>query len=132
MLNYRRALVPGASWFFTVNLLERRGNDLLVRHIDALRASVRRVHRVHPFTIDAWVVLPEHMHCVWTLPPGDAAYSLRWRLIKTFFCHTPCLLMNIGQQCACREASVASGSGVIGSISSSTKRTSAGTSITYT
>ena len=59
MPNYRRALVPGASWFFTVNLLERRGNDLLVRQVDVLRACVRRVHRLHPFTIDAWVVLPE-------------------------------------------------------------------------
>ncbi len=85
MPNYRRALAPGASWFFTVNLLERRGNDLLVRHIDVLRTAVRSVHRLHPFTINAWVVLPEHMHCVWTLPPGDADYSLRWRLIKTFF-----------------------------------------------
>lgn len=85
MPDYRRALVPGASWFFTVNLLERRGNDLLVRHIDVLRAAVRRVHQLHPFTINAWVVLPEHMHCVWTLPPGDADYSLRWRLIKTSF-----------------------------------------------
>ncbi len=86
MPNYRRALVPGASWFFTVNLLQRRNNDLLVRHVDTLREAVRRVHHLHPFTINAWVVLPEHMHCVWTLPPGDADYSLRWRLIKTFFC----------------------------------------------
>jgi putative transposase len=86
MPNYRRALVPGASWFFTVNLLQRRNNDLLVRHVDILREAVRRVHRLHPFAINAWVVLPEHMHCVWTLPPGDADYSLRWRLIKTFFC----------------------------------------------
>lgn len=68
-----------------MNLLERRGNDLLVRHIDVLRTAVRRVHRLHPFIINAWVVLPEHMHCVWTLPPGDADYPLRWRLIKTFF-----------------------------------------------
>jgi REP element-mobilizing transposase RayT len=42
--------------------------------------------RCHPFVIDAWVVLPEHMHCVWTLPPGETAYSMRWRLIKTLFC----------------------------------------------
>jgi putative transposase len=86
MPDYRRALVPGASWFFTVNLLQRRNNDLLIRHVDTLREAVRRVHRLHPFTINAWVVLPEHMHCVWTLPPGDTDYSLRWRLIKTFFC----------------------------------------------
>jgi putative transposase len=86
MPNYRRAFEPGATWFFTVNLLQRRGNDLLTRRIDLLRHAVRRVHRLHPFVIDAWVVLPEHMHCVWTLPSGDTAYPLRWRLIKTFFC----------------------------------------------
>lgn len=86
MPNYRRAFAPGASWFFTVNLLQRRRNDLLLRHVELLRDVVRRVHRDYPFTIDAWVVLPEHMHCVWTLPPGDADYPLRWRLIKTFFC----------------------------------------------
>lgn len=44
-----------------------------------------RVHRAHPFTIDAWVVLPDHLHCVWTLPPGDDAFSAGWRLIKTIF-----------------------------------------------
>lgn len=86
MPNYRRARVEGATWFFTVNLLQRRGNDLLVRHIDTLREAIRHVRRLHPFGIDAWVVLPEHMHCVWTLPPGDANFPLRWRLLKTFFC----------------------------------------------
>lgn len=84
--NYRRAYAPGTSCFFTVNLLQRRNNDLLLRHIDLLRDAVRRVHRLQPFVIDARVVLPEHMHCVWTLPPGDTAYSMRWRLIKTLFC----------------------------------------------
>lgn len=86
MPHYHRAFVPGATWFFTVNLLQRRRNDLLIRHVDLLRDAVRRVHRLHPFVVDAWVVLPEHMHCVWTLPPGDMAYPLRWRLIKTLFC----------------------------------------------
>ena len=47
-----------------VNLLERRGNDLLTRHVDLLRSAVRTVHQVRPFTIDAWVVLPDHLHCV--------------------------------------------------------------------
>ena len=109
MPNYHRALVPWASWFFTVDLLERRGNDLLVRHIDLFRASVRRVHRLHPFTIDAWVVLPEHMHCVWTLPPGDADYALRWRLIKTFFSralptseHRSAVRLQRGERGVCR------------------------------
>ena len=85
MPNYRRAFVPGGAWFFTVNLLERHGNDLLVREIDLLRATVRRVRDKYPFHIDAWVVLPEHLHCVMTLPPGDSDFSLRWRLIKSGF-----------------------------------------------
>jgi putative transposase len=85
MPNYRRATVAGASYFFTVNLLERHGNDLLVRRVDDLRDCVRQVKNLHPFHIDAWVVLPEHMHAVWTLPPGDANFSQRWRLIKSLF-----------------------------------------------
>ncbi len=85
MPNYRRAFLPGGTWFFTVNLLERHGNDLLVREIELLRATVRRVRDKYPFRIDAWVVLPEHLHCVMTLPPGDSDFSLRWRLIKSGF-----------------------------------------------
>lgn len=75
MPNYRRALTPGGTWFFTVNLLERRGNDLLVRHIDLLRASVAAERSRRPFAIRAWVVLPEHMHWMWTLPVGDAGFQ---------------------------------------------------------
>lgn len=86
MPNYRRVHTPGSTWFFTAALLRRRDNDLLVRHVEVLRDAVLRVQRLHPFVIDAWVVLPEHMHCVWTLPPGDSARPLRWRLLKTFFC----------------------------------------------
>lgn len=85
MPNYRRAYASGGTWFFTVNLLQRRNNDLLVRHIHDLRAAVRRVMMLYPWHIDAWVVLPEHMHCVWTLPDGDHDYATRWRLIKTGF-----------------------------------------------
>jgi putative transposase len=82
---YRRTRVPGASWFFTVALAERRHGRLLVDHIDALRAAVRWVRERHPFHIDAFVVLPDHLHCVWTLPEGDADYSMRWGLIKAKF-----------------------------------------------
>jgi putative transposase len=85
MPNYRRAWHPGGTYFFTVNLLERSGNDLLVRHINLLRESVRVVRAAHPFAIHAWVVLPEHLHCVIELPVGDANFSLRWRLIKSHF-----------------------------------------------
>ncbi|MFC6520033.1 transposase [Undibacterium arcticum] len=72
MPNYRRAWHPGGTFFFTVNLLQRSGNDLLVRHIDLLRDAVRVVLVTHPFTIHAWVVLPDHLHCVIELPIGDA------------------------------------------------------------
>jgi putative transposase len=85
MPDYRRVRIPGGTYFFTVNLLERYPNDLLVRHIDILRNAVRRVHRNNPFHIDAWVVLPDHLHAVWTLPPEDADYANRWRTIKQHF-----------------------------------------------
>jgi len=84
MPDYRRNRVPGGTYFFTVNLLER-SNTLLVSHVDALREAVRKVRAARPFHIDAWVVLPEHMHAVWTLPPGDTDYSARWRAIKIAF-----------------------------------------------
>jgi putative transposase len=58
-----------------VNLLDRRSNLLMAR-IDALRDAVRQVHGRAPFHIDAWVVLPDHMHCLWTLPEGDANFPV--------------------------------------------------------
>ena len=67
MPDYRRNRVPGGTFFFTVNLLDRRSN-LLVTNIDALRDAVRRVRARAPFHINAWVALPDHMHCLWTLP----------------------------------------------------------------
>ena len=85
MPDYRRAWHPGGTYFFTVNLLQRHDNDLLVRHIDALRDAVRTVKKRHPFHIHAWVVLPEHLHCVIELPPDDADFATRWRLIKMGF-----------------------------------------------
>ena len=84
MPNYRRNRVPGGTYFFTVNLLERK-LALLVEHIDDLREAVRVVRGTQPFHIDAWVVLPDHMHAIWTLPPGDDRYSDRWRAIKKAF-----------------------------------------------
>src|SRR2546423_14588829 len=84
MPNYRRAFVQGGCWFFTVNLLERR-RTLLVDHIDSLRDSVASTRHKYPFEIDAFVVLPDHIHAIWTLPPDDADFSTRWRLIKTAF-----------------------------------------------
>jgi len=77
-----------ACWrhlFFTVNLLQRNENDLLVRHIDLLREAIRSTRRAHPFVIHGWVVLPDHMHCMISLPIGDADFALRLRLIKACF-----------------------------------------------
>lgn len=85
MPNYRRVFVPGGTYFFTVALAQRRGNDLLTRQIELLRNSIRKVRQKFPFEIVAWVVLPDHMHCIWTLPPDDADYATRWRLIKSGF-----------------------------------------------
>jgi len=84
MANYRRPRAPGARIFFTVCLAEP-GSDLLVREVGRLRDAVRRTRAERPFAIDAWVVLPDHMHCIWTLPDGDRAFPTRWRLIKTRF-----------------------------------------------
>ena len=64
MPNYRRNRIVGGCYFFTVNLLERYQNQLLVQQIDILRDVVRRVRERHPFYIDGWVVLPDHMHCI--------------------------------------------------------------------
>jgi len=83
-MRYRRTQVAGATYFFTVNLADRRSR-LLVEHITALRQAVRDVKKAHPFEIVAWVVLPEHLHAVWSLPPEDADYSLRWNQIKGAF-----------------------------------------------
>ena len=84
MTDYRRNRVPGGTYFFTVNLYDRR-SDLLVTHVDILRESVRKIRTRTPFHIDAWVVLPNHMHCLWTLPEGDVDYSSRWQAIKMAF-----------------------------------------------
>ena len=85
MTDYRRAWHPGGIYFFTINLLQRRGNDLLTREIALLRAVVADVRCRHPFRIHGWVVLPDHMHCVIELPEGDADFAVRWRLIKLGF-----------------------------------------------
>ncbi|WGS87959.1 transposase [Methylomonas sp. UP202] len=85
MTNYRRFQYPGATWFFTVNLAERHGNRLLTDKIDLLRMAFTQVKGRHVFEIDAMVVLPEHLHCILTLPAGDSDFSTRWGLIKAYF-----------------------------------------------
>ena len=85
MPDYRRAWCQGGTYFFTVNLLQRQNNDLLIKHIDVLRTVVSSVRRAHSFAIHGWVVLPDHLHCVIELPPDEADFATRWRLIKSGF-----------------------------------------------
>lgn len=80
----RRERVAGATYFFTVNSADRR-IPLLVNHIGILREVMRKVMIHHPFHINAMVVLPEHLHAIWTLPEGDNDFSTRWMLIKSGF-----------------------------------------------
>ena len=84
MPNYIRPDVTGATVFFTVTLA-RRGDDQRVREVQRLREAVAKTRAERPFGIDAWVVLPDHLHCVWSLPSGDRDYATRWRLIKSRF-----------------------------------------------
>jgi len=86
MSDYRRAKVAGGTYFFTVNLADR-SSDLLTRRIDLLRGAFRYARREQPFRIDAIVILPDHLHAVWTLPEGDLDFSNRWRRIKAHFSH---------------------------------------------
>jgi putative transposase len=74
----------GTAVFFTLRLAAP-GTDLLTRHIDLLRSAVRRTMAELPFGIDAWVTLPDHLHCIWKLPPGEADHAARWALIQARF-----------------------------------------------
>jgi len=82
MPNYRRSTTTGATYFFTV--VTHRRQPILVQPESRkiLRQVIEEVKQQHPFTIDAWVLLPDHLHCMWTLPEGDADYSKRWGMIK--------------------------------------------------
>lgn len=84
MVQYRRNFIAGGTYFFTVTLSGRR-KDWLVAHIDLLRNAVHETKRDQPFHIDAMVVLPEHLHAVFTLPIDDADFAQRWRSIKSRF-----------------------------------------------
>jgi putative transposase len=84
MPDFRRCYALGGTWFFTVALRDRRSR-LLVDKIEALREATVWTVRRYPFRIDAFVVLPEHLHAIWTLPPNDTDFSIRWRMIKTRF-----------------------------------------------
>jgi len=82
MATFRRVLTPGATYFFTVNTYRRQPVLTQSPVYQALKTSVRAVMQAHPFTIEAFVLLPDHLHCIWALPDGDADYARRWNIIK--------------------------------------------------
>jgi len=84
-MNYRRNFVSGGSYFFTVVTARRQPIFANKHAVDILRDVFRVVRENHPFRIDAIVVLPDHLHCIWTLPPDEADFPMRWRLIKSRF-----------------------------------------------
>jgi len=84
MTHYRDNRVPGGTFFFTVRLLER-GSTLLTDHFSAFGEAMRQARIRKPFHVDAWVVLPDHAHAIWTLPPDDHDCASRWRAVKIAF-----------------------------------------------
>ena len=131
-MRYRRAFVPGASYFFTLVTEKRRPVLASGEAVGVLRDAFRAVRSTRPFELDAVVVLPDHLHCIWTLPPGDADFSTRWRLIKTWFTKhcDPALRLspNHGRLVKCVNRPC--GSIVIGNICCVMKQISSGMSTT--
>ena len=84
MSQYRRAQIGGGAFFFTITLADRSSN-LLVEQIDRLIRVYSSVQQRYPFDTIAICILPDHLHAVWSLPPSDANFSLRWSLIKSAF-----------------------------------------------
>ena len=82
MSNYHRAYIPGGIYFFTVVTIDRAPIFINEDRVEVLRHAFRKVMAARPFQIDAMVILPEHLHCIWRMPEGDADYSSRWREIK--------------------------------------------------
>ncbi|MFZ2170086.1 MAG: hypothetical protein WAW61_10665 [Methylococcaceae bacterium] len=84
MVNYRRNFVPGGTYFFMVTLGMRNSRQL-VESIGLLRFAFRKTREAKPVQTDAMVVLPEHLHSIWTLPLTDSDYPGRWKAINSVF-----------------------------------------------
>ncbi|MEW6660552.1 MAG: transposase [Thermodesulfobacteriota bacterium] len=85
MPRYLRSKTPGGTFFFTLVTFQRRRFLTDPRSRIILREAISEVRQQHPFSIDAWVLLPDHLHTIWTLPENDDDYSKRWGLIKREF-----------------------------------------------
>ena len=77
MATFRRSLTPGGTYFFTGNTLRRQRRLTDPQIYAALKMAIRRVKKSHPFDIEAFVLLPDHLHCIWRLPAGDMNYAMR-------------------------------------------------------
>jgi REP-associated tyrosine transposase len=86
MVRYRRNFVAGGTYFFTVTLADRT-SSALVHRLSALWTAFRIARHERPFMIEAIVILPDHLHAIWTLPSGDSDFSGRWKRIKAHFTH---------------------------------------------
>ncbi len=84
MSNYRRFTIAGGTYFFTQVTYQRQPWLCTDLACATLRAAITQVRQTYPFTIEAFVLLPNHLHCIWTLPEGDSDYATRWRLIKSY------------------------------------------------
>lgn len=84
-MHYRRDRTAGATYFFTLVSWHRIPWFSDAANVARLRTAFRRVRLAHPFLINAMVVLPDHLHCLWTLPEGDDDYPMRWNQIKGAF-----------------------------------------------
>ncbi len=77
--------IPGGSYFFTVVTYERQPIFENPRAIQLLKDAFHWTKVKHPYFVQALVILPDHLHTIWTLPEDDANYPLRWSLIKGYF-----------------------------------------------
>ena len=97
-MKYRRVFNSGASYFFTVVTAQHQPIFNNEKAVHLLGDSIRHVMKSHPFTQDAFVIMPDHIHCIWSMPEGDADYPKRWRLIKSRF-SKKCHLLGIENKC---------------------------------
>ena len=84
-MRYRRSQTKGATYFFTVLTYKRKKILCKKDNVKIIKGAFKQIALQHPFNVDAFVLLPDHIHCIWTLPESDNAFSTRWRLIKGYF-----------------------------------------------
>ncbi|WP_150047279.1 MULTISPECIES: REP-associated tyrosine transposase [Methylomonas] len=85
MSNYRRLYIPGGTYFFTSVCDRRQAIFADKQRVILLRQAFREVKNKRPFKLLAAAILPDHLHCLWSLPCGDADFSTRWQMVKTAF-----------------------------------------------